>query len=151
MGDFAQLPPVRDTPLFMEIEEKKGKPTNNQQLVVGHLLFKDLFSENTIIFDQIMRQGEDQKDFKEVLDRIANGKFSKEDWTYLRERELEGPNFTEEERQAIRKKSVKVCALNKDTSKYNVDRTKELGTPIAGIRSLNQGKGAASANATEAQ
>merc|ERR1712020_749361 len=151
MGDFAQLPPVRDTPLFMEIEEEKEKSKTKQQMVVGHLLFKEHFSENTIIFDQIMRQGEDQKDFKEVLDRIANGKFSKEDWTYLRERELEGPNFTEEQRQAIRKKSVKGCALNRDTKKYNIDRTKELGTPVAVIRSENKGKGAASADANNAQ
>ena len=58
-----------------------SKNANNQQIAEGYLLFRELFRENTIIFDEIMRQGEDQKDFKEVLDRIASGKFTKEDWT----------------------------------------------------------------------
>ena len=152
MGDFAQLPPVRDSPLFMELEEsKKSKSANNQQIAQGYLLFRELFRENTIIFDEIMRQGEDQKEFKEVLDRIASGNFTREDWAYLRERDLNGPNFTPEQRKEIRSKSIKVCALNQDTVKYNVERIYALGTPVAGVKSQNKGKGSGSATANEAQ
>ena len=117
MGDFAQLPPIRDSPLYMELEEKNAK---NPQITSGYFLFKKLFSENTIIFDKIMRQGEDQKEFKGILDRIASGDFTRDDWDYLRKRDLNGPEFTPEQRKEIRAKSIKVCALNKDTRRYNI-------------------------------
>ena len=148
MGDFAQLPPIRDSPLYMELEEKNAK---NPQITSGYFLFKKLFSENTIIFDKIMRQGEDQKEFKGILDRIASGDFTRDDWDYLRKRDLNGPEFTPEQRKEIRAKSIKVCALNKDTRRYNIQRIKDLGTPVAGIKSLNKGKGAGSASSNEAQ
>ena len=98
-----------------------------------------------------MRQGKDQTEFKECLDRLANGTFTMEDWNYFRERDLNGPNFTNEERKNIKSKAIKVCALNKDTKRHNIERIYALGTPVAPIRSLNKGKGASSANSTEAQ
>merc|ERR1711981_1225227 len=73
MGDFAQLAPVMDPPLFME-PDGKSKNSSNPQIVTGHQLFKTHFSENSLIFDEVLRQGPAQEEFKEVLDNIANGK-----------------------------------------------------------------------------
>ena len=98
-----------------------------------------------------MRQGPDQMEFKEVLENIANGKFTRENWNYFRERDLQGPNFSNEERKAIKEKSIKICALVNDTKKHNIERIKALGKPIHGIKSLNQGKDAKFATTNEAQ
>ena len=109
------------------------------------------FSENSLIFDEVLRQGPDQEEFKEVLENISKGKFTRENWNYLRERDLNGPNFTNEQRKAIKAKSIKVCALKRDTRRHNIERTKAVGKPIHGIRSQNAGKDAKSAAENEAQ
>ena len=73
-----------------------------------------------------------------------------EDYYYLEKRGLNTANFSYEEIQAIKAKSVKICALNADTKTHNKDRIKALGNPIAPCKSLNKGDGASSASATEA-
>ena len=131
-------------------ENNNTKSSTNPQVIAGYQLFMNHFSENSLIFDQIMRQGPDQKEFKECLDRLANGKLTLEDYYYLEKRGLNTANFSWEEIQAIKAKSVKICALNKDTQTHNKDRIKALGNPIAPCKSSNRGEGASSASATEA-
>ena len=150
MGDFAQLTPVGDPPLFMEPDEKT-KNGKNPQVVSGYHLFKEHFSDNSIIFDEVMRQGPDQEEFKKILDNLATGKFTREDWDVLRTRDLQA-NFNKEEIEAIKKKSVKICARIKDTKKHNEERIKAIGNPILGLRSLNSGGSEAKyASTNEAQ
>ena len=149
MGDFAQLGPVRDQPLFMSPDEK-SKSGTNPQVLSGYHLFMNHFSKNSLIFDEVMRQGPDQKEFKEILDRLANGKLTLLDWKILRRRGLNLKNFTSDEIAKIKGKSVKVCARNKDTEGHNKERIKALGNPIAPCKSWNKGKGASSASANEA-
>ena len=43
-----------------------------------------------------------------------------------------------------------VCARNKDKEEFNEERVKALGTPIAGIKSLNSDKMAAVASTNKA-
>ena len=73
-----------------------GKSTNPQALS-GYHLFMNHFGENSLIFDEVMRQGPDQKEFKDCLDRLSNGKLTMEDWEYLRTRALNQQNFTLDE------------------------------------------------------
>ena len=150
MGDFAQLAPVMDPPLFTE-PDGKSKNSSNPQIVTGHQLFKTHFSENSLIFDEVYRQGPDQKEFKRILEGISNGQLSLEDWENLRTRELTDRNFTAEQIKAIKNKSIKVCAMKRDTKKHNQERTKALGKPIHGIKSLNTGKDAKNASENDAQ
>ena len=72
MGDFAQISPVRDQALFMpQDENNNSKTSTNPQVLSGYYLFMNHFSENSLIFDEVMRQGPDQKDLKECLERLA--------------------------------------------------------------------------------
>ena len=67
----------------------------------GKNLFKE-FCENgkTIVFDEIMRQQrESQKRFKECLNNLADGSFDKQDWLYLKERDLFLGNFSKQEQK----------------------------------------------------
>ena len=137
MGDFAQLPPVKDFALFQPF----SNATSTYQTKGGQL-FKDHFMEpgNSIIFDQIMRQnGDDQKEFRETLDAISSGNLKREQWKKLEEHDLKGGNFSPDDKSAIYAKSTMVCALNRDKKKFNISKTQALGTPIARIRSQNRG------------
>ena len=48
------------------------------------------------------------------------------------------------------KNATKLCAYNKDLVSYNITRIKELGTPIAIIKSKNSDKAVASILAAKA-
>ena len=146
MGDFAQLPPVGDKPLFV---------TNTKDLskfqCTGISLFK-MFNK-TIIFNQIMRQqGDDQKQFREILDRLSNGTFTKDDWLYLKKRELYGDgDISEIQKKEFLENATMLCAYNRDLKEYNMRRTKILGNPIAVIKSQNSDQTVANLLSSKAQ
>ena len=143
MGDFAQLPPVGDKPMFTS----EGKLLLCQSR--GKMLFH-LFNR-TIIFDEIMRQqGDDQKEFRNVLDRLADGNFNKEDFYFLAQRNLSGDQISDIERTDFLKNATKLCARNKDLISHNITRIKDLGTPIAVIKSENSDKAVANILAAKA-
>ena len=133
MGDFAQLVPVGDEPLYSK-KESKISPWQEE----GRLLFQKF--EKTIIFDQQMRQvGEDQKQFNELLNRVAAAETTLEDWNLLKTRELTGDGqIPPEEQEDIWRRGKMICARNKDTIMYNEKRIRELDQPIARIRSENK-------------
>ena len=145
MGDFAQLPPVGDSPLFT------SNPRLSHFQCTGKLLFKEF--DRTIIFDEIMRQeGEDQKEFRQILDRLANGELKKDDWNILKTRELYGDgNISESEIKEFEENAVMLCALNKHLIEYNKKRIKLLGTPIAKIKSQNSSLTVASLSSSKSQ
>ncbi|CAL4113538.1 unnamed protein product, partial [Meganyctiphanes norvegica] len=145
MGDFAQLPPVGDRPLYTG----DLKDLSLQQ-AFGKICF-DLF-DKTIIFNEIMRQkGDDQKKFREVLDKLSNGTFTINDWHFLNERNLmDTTKFTQIERNEFLNHATMLCAYNKDLTHYNITRIKALNNPIAIIKSQNSDKAVASVLATKA-
>ena len=136
MGDFSQVIPVKDTALYI-VHEEGSKDIRNPQKNHGHHLFETYFMKNTIILDQIMRQGKGQEKFKELLEKIRNGNLTKDDWEYLREKCELGRNFSPEERKEIKSKAIKVCALVKDLKQHNIERIKALGKPIAAIKAYH--------------
>ena len=136
MGDFAQLPPVKDQPLFYNISEG----VSNDYQLHGMAHFQKYFEEcETIIFDEIMRQkGEDQKRFKECLNNLADGSFDRSDWEYLKQRDLmSSGNFSNEEKKDFLRNSTMLCSTNKAAIQFNLQRIKQLGTPIAQVNSDN--------------
>ena len=78
IGDWKQLPPVGDSSLF----EAKGK------CAAGYNLYST-FSD-VVTFSKIERQtGDSQQDFREELGRLAEGKFTIEDWNKWKSRTLD--------------------------------------------------------------
>ena len=145
MGDFAQLPPVGDKPLYAA---GLGKLSHQQTL--GKIVFEEF--KRTIIFDTIMRQqGDKQKRFREVLNNVSTGKFTRDDWSYLDERNLmDTSKILESERNEFFNDATMLCAYNKDLIQYNITRIKALGNPIAIIKSMNSDATVASVTATKA-
>lgn len=145
LGDMSQLCPVADLPMFTT----EAKKISHYQ-VMGRTLFQ-LFTK-TIIFDVIMRQkGDDQKDFRQCLKNLASGEFTKEDWEFLKKRDLYGGNFSLEQQEDFLNTAIMICARRADMTTHNIRRIKALGTPIATIVSENNCSDAASADATKAQ
>ena len=147
IGDFAQLPPMHDKALYIR---KSNKLTTYQML--GKLLFKSCF-EISIVFTQVMRQkGDDQKVFREFLDRLSNGKVTIDDWRdIILKRDFE--NLSPEEKKAFSEGDdvLMIASYIKDLKAYNVARVKRIGTPVALIQSENSDEVTANLGAKKAE
>ena len=60
------------------------------------------------------QQGDDQKEFREILNSLSDGTLTHDQWKKLKERDLTGGNFSPEGKKAIYEKSTMVCAPNED-------------------------------------
>ena len=68
MGDFAQLPPVKDLPLF----QKSG---GSQFQARGRCLYYENFKKTLTLKESMRQKGKDQELFRNILDSIVNGDF----------------------------------------------------------------------------
>ena len=140
MGDFAQLPPVCDKPLYTT----SRLDTNQGKAALMYKLFK-----NVIIFDQIMRQqGDEEKQFRDVLSRLVRGKFVEKDWDWLRSQDLKA--MSKERQKYFEDNAVMICSHNKDLKKHNILKMKALEDPIAPIKAVNNCNEAKSADQSDA-
>ena len=142
MGDNGQLPPVGDKPLFANA--KKSMNTNQSKGAILYSYFKSV-----VILDDIVRQqGDDEKEFRDVLTRLRNGKFDEKDWEWLKSQDLLA--MTKERQQDFKDNATMICACNDDLKAYNIYRIKALKQPIAPVKSVNKGEPAKKAKASAA-
>ena len=138
MGDFGQLPPVGDRPMYVS---GNGSVVSDH----GHSLY--LMFESVIIFDQVMRQAGDDPEaiaFRALLMRMRDGKVTEKDWKILLEHsttKVPMDQFTDAIRLYFDKKSV---------AEYNYTKVLELGKPVAKIQAKHSGRGASAATSDEA-
>ena len=138
MGDFGQLPPVGDKPMYV---------TGNGSVVSdhGHSLY--LMFDSVIILEQVMRQaGEDTETiaFRGLLMRMRNGKVTEEDWKLLLQHSTTNvpmDQFTDAIRLYFDKKSV---------AEYNYEKLLQIGQPVAKIQAKHSGHGASAATSDDA-
>ena len=131
IGDFAQLPPVCDRPLYAT------NPTTASQ-THGYTMYQ-LFNKVAIL-DQVLRQsGNDTSTitFRELLLRLRSGQTTTDDWQTLLTRSAhtvaDQTEFSNSLRLFYDKKSV---------TEYNHSKLTELGSPIAQLKALHSGQGA---------
>ena len=80
-GDFGQLPPVGDRPLYAE-------PTHQQLSMHGHHIYHTF--NRAVILDEVLRQAgmyPEVQRFRELLLHLRNGNITQEDWLKLLERD----------------------------------------------------------------
>lgn len=87
-GDFAQLPPVRETRLYQNINTATIATRNGQDNVLGKLLW--LSVTTVVMLTEIWRQtGRDNERFLQLLHRLRIGQCNDDDFRLLKTRLLE--------------------------------------------------------------
>ncbi|XP_070203297.1 uncharacterized protein [Littorina saxatilis] len=123
LGDWRQLPPVMDRPLYRKpCKEKSGNIDKSK--AAAYNLYQ-LF-QHSIIFETVERQaGEDQMLFRSELGRLAEGRFSVDDWERWKEREFD--LLSPEEQKTFHEEAVMGCARKKDMLSHNIEKGSPMG------------------------
>lgn len=93
------------------------------------------------------QQGEKNALFRDILHGVSTGSLKKEDWEkHLCSRELKKlPN-----KEWFEENATKLCCTNAALKKFNIDKLKKLGTPIAQIKAINRGPNSKSQTSSNA-
>ena len=124
-GDFAQLPPFGDRPLFV-------KSSINDVTFHGYSIYR-IFSK-VVILSQILRQaGADPciQKFREQLLCIQDGVVTHNDWQALLQR-----SPTEASNSTDFKNAIRLFYDKQSVAKFNYDKLCELDAPIAAINAF---------------
>ncbi|XP_028413092.1 ATP-dependent DNA helicase pfh1-like [Dendronephthya gigantea] len=134
MGDFGQLPPVGDRPMYI---------AGNGSVISDHGHSMYLTFDHVVILEQVMRQiGEDPEvvAFRSLLMRLRDGQVTEMDWRLLIQHSR--PNVSMDRfSDAIR--------LYFDKKKYNYEKLLEIGQPLVKIQARHSGRGASAATSDE--
>ena len=132
LGDLKQLPPVKDRAFYAD-------GFNTEYAALGQQLFRQI--DSSIILPNSFRQLCDQQNFRDLLDRLADGQTSKEDWQLMMQRRLDKLINIEDFHNALR-----LFSKNKDVNDFNYKKLKDLQTPVFRIKSIDNCIAAYSAN-----
>jgi ATP-dependent exoDNAse (exonuclease V) alpha subunit len=142
-GDFAQLPPVGDRPLY-------GSPSSGSPLSSdGNILYK-LFKKSYCLKVLHRQEGDspDQLAFKSLLKHASHGGLSFEDWEFLNKRAE--ANLTPAE-QASFHDAICLYTTRDDVEAINLAELAALNRPCARIQARHEGgQGGHKASADEA-
>ncbi|KAI3856212.1 hypothetical protein MKX03_027794 [Papaver bracteatum] len=125
VGDIRQLPPVFDTPLYVQ-----GRKSTLQ--IYGSISYS--------LFDQLA--------FRDALLRLSDGKSTLTDREFFTTRDY---SLLEIEEQNKFKHALRLFPTKSDASRYNHECLKDLGNPVARIISKNNCEAAKIANSDEAK
>lgn len=124
-GDFRQLPPVKDVPLY-------STSSSHPNSIKGLKIFQDI--KTRIELKISFRQAEDQR-FAQLVDRLGFGCISAEDYNLLGSRNYD---FLSPSEIAEFEKAVYLCAVNERVKSANEKLLEKLNQPIAEIIAINK-------------
>ena len=140
IGDWGQLPPVMDLPLYTTVSRTELSDLGS----VNYHLF-----DHAITLDQVMRQaGNDsaQQLFRNILMRLRNGELRVEDWKHLiQQTPVEVDDDTSGFDEALR-----LFPTTSAVTEYNVTKLHSNDQPVAVIKAVHSGAGAIKASADDA-
>ena len=127
-GDLTQLPPVGDRSLYA----LDGRPSKQQS--AGRLLYL-LFKKSFFLTESMRQAGDSNAEFRDQLQRLAEGQFSIDDWRIWSMRSL--GRLPKEEKQKFEANSTKLCALKRDMKNFNISGLKRTQNPLLITKSRN--------------
>ena len=140
LGDFAQLPPFGDKPIY-------ASPSKSSSLFAqhGHSIY-GLFETVVMLSENVRQAGNnpEAEQFRAILLRLRDGQSTQDDWMTLCQRTPRHVNmsyFTDAPRLYFDKLSV---------AKYNFEKLKNLGSQIARISGLHSGRNSKNATSDDA-
>jgi ATP-dependent DNA helicase PIF1 len=137
LGDWKQLPPVLDSPLYQDPselqgqteaawkkdQEKKTDAKGQQFKAQGHQPYRKF--DKSVIFTKVQRQdGEAQAEFRIELDHLGKGTLSMADYQRWQCRSLDA--LPEEEKNAFYQDGILACALKKEMVALNLKKVCNL-------------------------
>jgi len=131
-GDFGQLPPVLDLPMYTD-KAMCGTISNNG--VASYKQFREVYK-----LDVVQRQSEDSEEkrsFRDFLLRAREGKPTIDDWKLLRIR-FEG-NLDRVERDRFLD-AVFLLTKWSDVDRVNIEKLRSLNRPVANILAEHTGR-----------
>ncbi|KAI3869061.1 hypothetical protein MKX03_005003, partial [Papaver bracteatum] len=129
VGDMRQLPPVFDTPLYVQ-----GRKSTLQ--IYGSISYSLL--DHCVRLEEVFRQsGDEELAFRDALLRLSNGKSTLTDRELISARDY---SLLEIEEQNKFNNALLLFPTKSDASRYNHEHPKDLGNPVARIISKNNCK-----------
>jgi hypothetical protein len=132
LGDFFQLAPVADTPLYKTPDAWMGR---NRLKFAGTAAFRSF--ETCVTLQQNMRQ-DDDVEFAAFLERLRHGIHTRDDWSMLQERRPDviarSPGGMEAFADAVR-----LFTTRDEVQEFNNLRVIENETPKADIQAKHEG------------
>ena len=138
-GDFAQLPPVCDLPLY-------SAPNQNPLSIHGYTIYKTF--STVVILNIVLRQaGTDTSvcQFRDLLLRLRDGDTSYDDWQTLLHRSPPYADNFEDFREVVH-----LFYDRKSVAQFNFERLALLGTPIATVKAIHSSSAAAATKSEDA-
>lgn len=141
IGDFFQLPPVRQKPLYTEANQSLSP--DDQYGLNAYFAF-----EKSVFLTTVQRQvGEEQAAFRQALLELREMKVAPESWQLLSSRCA--VNLTQEERDQFRD-ALHIYPTKRKVQEHNHERMIRLDSPAIYVRAKNSGAGADKASSQEA-
>ena len=138
-GDFGQLPPVMDLPLYTTVSRTALSDLGSS----AYQLF-----DRAIVLDQVMHQsGEDPNQvlFRNILLRMRDGQVTEEDWQHLMKQTPAQVQDLEQFRNALH-----LYPTVEAVAEHNVTKLHSSGQPIATVKATHTGHNASKASPDDA-
>ena len=138
-GDFAQLPPVMDLPLYTT-------STSSYLSDIGSNVY--LTFDRAVILDQIMRQSGDDSSqalFRDVLLRLRNCELTEDDWRTLMTR-----TPVQVSDMSSFSNAVHLFPTVEVVVEHNINKLHACGQPVATIKAVHTGPNASKASRDDA-
>ena len=138
-GDFGQLPPVMDLPLYTTMSRSELADCGSSTYQMFDL---------AVVFEQVMRQSgqdPDQVLFRQILLNLRNGQITTEDWRHLMKQ-------TPAQLQDITpfRSALYLHPTIDAVVEHNVSKLHAIGQPIATIKAVHTGPNSSKASPDEA-
>ena len=138
-GDFGQLPPVMDLPLYTTVSRTALSDLGSS----AYQLF-----DRSVVLDQVMRQSGEDNDqvvFRNILLHLRDGQVTQEDWQHLMKQTPAQVQDLEHFRNALH-----LYPTIEAVAEYNVTKLHANGQPIATVKALHTGANASKASPDDA-
>ena len=136
-GDIRQLPPVKDTAIYMQ-------PSDDNSYM-GARLVQSI--QKKVILETCFRQSDDQANFRNILDSIATGAVNQNGWNQLMQRRM---SIRADERDSF-SNAVRLYPTTEQVRDYNNDVLARNQSPVALIEASHNNATAMQGSDLQAQ